>query len=127
MMTSEVDATLSFPRQYARTQRLTLGEPRTVSVSPDGQRVVFCRSSAGDDPVNCLWVLDVASGSERLVADPRQLLADDGSGEAAEVEVGPIDPLHWHSQWPGLARLRFDIDGFEEIEQRRSGEPRSVS
>ena len=87
MMTSEVDATLSFPRQYARTQRLTLGEPRTVSVSPDGQRVVFCRSSAGDDPVNCLWVLDVASGSERLVADPRQLLADDGSGDVPLEEL----------------------------------------
>ena len=25
---------------------------------PDGQRVVFARSQAGDDPVNCLWVLD---------------------------------------------------------------------
>jgi dipeptidyl-peptidase-4 len=69
----------SFPRQYARTQRLTLGEPRTVTVSPDGRRVAFVRSRGGSDPVNCLWVLDVASGTERLVADPRQLLtgADD--------------------------------------------------
>ena len=68
---------LTFPRQYARTQRLTLGEPRNITISPDGQRVVFCRSAAGDDPVNCLWVLDTVSGTERLVADPRQLL-DDG-------------------------------------------------
>src|SRR4051794_128634 len=67
---------LTFPRQYARTQRLTLGEPRNVTVSPDGRRVVFCRSAAGDDPVNCLWVLDVDSGDERLVADPRLLLGD---------------------------------------------------
>ena len=64
----------TFPRQYARTQRLTLGEPRNVVVSPDGQRVVFARSRGGDDPVNCLWVLDVASGEERLVADPLALL-----------------------------------------------------
>jgi len=28
----------TFPRQYARTRRLTLGEPRTVTVSPDGRR-----------------------------------------------------------------------------------------
>ncbi len=69
------DLDLTFPRQYARTQRLTLGEPRTVTVSPDGMRVVFCRSEAGDDPVNCLWVLDLATGRERMVADPRQLLA----------------------------------------------------
>jgi dipeptidyl-peptidase 4 len=70
----------TFPRQYARTQRLTLGEPRHISVSPDGRRVVFARSRAGDDPVNCLWLLDLESGEERLVADPRQLL-DDGDGE----------------------------------------------
>ena len=60
----------SFPRQYARTRRFTLGEPRNVVVSPDGQRVVFIRSRAGDDPVNCLWVLDLGTGEERLVADP---------------------------------------------------------
>src|SRR6478609_8127988 len=64
----------TFPRQFARTQRLTLGEPRNVIVSPDGLRVVFARSRAGDDAVNCLWVLDVASGEERLVADPLALL-----------------------------------------------------
>ena len=34
----------TFPRQYARTQRFTLGEPRNVTVSPDGERVVFLRS-----------------------------------------------------------------------------------
>ncbi len=64
----------TFPRQYARTQRLTLGEPRNVVVSPDGERVVYARSRAGDDSVNCLWVLDVATGDERLVADPLVLL-----------------------------------------------------
>jgi len=64
----------TFPRQHARTQRLTLGEPRNIAVSPDGRRVVFCRSRGGSDPVNCLWVLDVDSGEERLVADPLVLL-----------------------------------------------------
>ncbi len=67
----------TFPRQYARTQRLTLGEPRNVVVSPDGLRVVFARSLGGDDPTNCLWVLDLPSGQERLVADPRRLLGED--------------------------------------------------
>jgi dipeptidyl-peptidase-4 len=60
----------SFPRQYARTQRLTLGEPRNLTVSPDGSRVVFARSRAGDDPVNCLWTVDVETGEETLIADP---------------------------------------------------------
>ena len=78
----------SFPRQYARTQRFTLGEPRNVSVSPDGERVVFLRSSAGDDPVNALWVLDVGTGDERLVADPRTLLGldDPTDGELTDEE-----------------------------------------
>ncbi|NQY56370.1 MAG: S9 family peptidase [Ilumatobacteraceae bacterium] len=66
----------SFPRQYARTQRFTLGRPRTITVSSDGRRVIFLRSAAGDDPVNALWVLDVETGHERCVADPRVLLSD---------------------------------------------------
>ena len=67
----------SFPRQYARTRRLTLGEPRNLVVSPDGQRIVFIRSRSGDDPVNCLYMLDIASGAdERLIADPVDLLME---------------------------------------------------
>ena len=65
----------TFPRQHARTQRLTLGEPRNLLVSPDGARVVFCRSAGGSDPVNMLWVLDVDTATERPVLDPRNLPA----------------------------------------------------
>ncbi|MEO6652568.1 MAG: prolyl oligopeptidase family serine peptidase [Ilumatobacteraceae bacterium] len=64
----------SFPRQYARTQRLTLGEPRNLTVVDDGRRVLFARSRAGDDPVNCLWVVDIDTGDERLLVDPVELL-----------------------------------------------------
>jgi dipeptidyl-peptidase-4 len=71
---TDTQASESFPRQYARTRRFTLGEPRNIVVSPDGQRVVFIRSRAGDDPVNCLYVLEVGTGDERLVADPLLLL-----------------------------------------------------
>lgn len=69
----------TFPRQYARTQRLTLGDPRNIVVSPDGRTVVFARSRAGDDPVNCLWAIDVATGAERLIVDPPALLDTDGA------------------------------------------------
>lgn len=72
--------TESFPRQHARTRRFTLGAPRTFRVAPDGSRVAFVRSAAGDDPVHRLWVLDVATGEQRCVADPTELLtpgADD--------------------------------------------------
>ena len=63
----------SFPRRQAATRRFTLGAPRGVTVAPDGMRVVFLRSRGGDDPVTCLWVLDVASGEEHLLVDPMAL------------------------------------------------------
>jgi len=65
--------TESFPRRQARTRRFTLGAPRGFTVSADGRRVLFLRSQGGTDPVTCLWSLDVGTGAERLVADPRTL------------------------------------------------------
>ena len=67
----------SYPRQAARTRRFNLGVPRAVTVSPDGRRVVFLRSQAGDDPAGALHVVDVATEQERLLADPRELLTDE--------------------------------------------------
>ena len=75
----------SFPRQYARTQRLTLGEPRTVTVAATGKRVLFLRSLAGSDPVNCLWQFEPATSAEQLLVDPRSVPPlDDGSLPDAE-------------------------------------------
>ncbi len=68
----------SFPRRSARTRNFTLGAPRDFRVSPDGNRVVFLRSSGPTDPHHALWVLDVDSGRERLVADPRTLESSNG-------------------------------------------------
>jgi dipeptidyl-peptidase-4 len=48
-------------------------------VAQDGSRITFLRSRAGDDPVNCLWAIDVEGFVERLVADPRAL--DDAHGD----------------------------------------------
>ncbi len=79
-------ATDTFPRQHARTQRFTLGEPRDLVVSPDGARVVFARSRGGSDPVNCLWVADVESGDEQLVIDPLVLLGGDDDGDLPAAE-----------------------------------------
>ena len=66
----------TFPRQYARTQRLSLGEPRSFTVAPDGSRVIFIRSHSGSDAVNTLWSLDTATGIERELLDPRTLNTD---------------------------------------------------
>jgi dipeptidyl-peptidase-4 len=54
--------------------------PRGVSVSGNGEFVVFLRSTGPEDPVDALWVFDVAQGVERLVADPRELMDTDHAG-----------------------------------------------
>ncbi|MET7294337.1 prolyl oligopeptidase family serine peptidase [Streptomyces griseoloalbus] len=80
-MTTEAD---SFPRRHARTQRFTLGAPRSFTVAPDGSRVVFLRSASGTDRANSLWVLDIEGGRERVAADPRALLG--GASERLSAE-----------------------------------------
>ncbi|TWP46134.1 S9 family peptidase [Lentzea tibetensis] len=69
---------ISFPRQHARTQRFTLGAPRTFTVAPDGSRVLFLRIASATSRANGLWELDTTTGAERLLVDPAVLLT---SGE----------------------------------------------
>ncbi|MFE5603801.1 prolyl oligopeptidase family serine peptidase [Streptomyces coelicoflavus] len=80
-MTTESD---SFPKRHARTQRFTLGAPRSFTVAPDGSRVAFLRSGTGTDRANSLWILDLEKGGERVAADPRALLG--GAGERLSPE-----------------------------------------
>ena len=75
----------SFPRQYARTQRFTLGSPRNFSVAGDGDSVLFLRSAGPEDTLNALWAINTTTGSERLIVDPREISAEDqGNLPAAE-------------------------------------------
>jgi dipeptidyl-peptidase-4 len=63
----------TFPRQYARTQRFSLGVPRSFQISPDGGTIAFLRTASGSDRVTCLWVQDARTGTERLIADPARI------------------------------------------------------
>ncbi|RKN39878.1 S9 family peptidase [Micromonospora endolithica] len=73
---------MDFPELAARTRRFSHGAPRAVTVADDGSRVVFLRSAGAEDPADGLWLLDVASGEERLVADPAVLLGAGGDPTA---------------------------------------------
>ncbi|MBM7788541.1 S9 family peptidase [Tenggerimyces flavus] len=53
--------------QIAKTRGLTLGHPKSFTISPDGARVVFLRSDSGTDSRASLRSYDVATGTERLV------------------------------------------------------------
>ncbi|WP_229400705.1 S9 family peptidase [Micromonospora okii] len=73
---------MDFPELAARTRRFSHGAPRAVSVADDGSRVIFLRSAGPEDPADALWLLDTATGEERLVADPATLLGAGGDPAA---------------------------------------------
>ncbi|MFD0370267.1 prolyl oligopeptidase family serine peptidase [Streptomyces sp. NPDC127114] len=101
---------VSFPRQYARTQRFTLGAPRGFSVAPDGGRVVFLRSGSGTDRSHRLWVLDLDEGGERLAADPAVLLG------GAEEELSPEERARRERSREGSAGIvGYAVDGAVEL------------
>ncbi|MER7945879.1 alpha/beta fold hydrolase [Streptomyces sp. NPDC096079] len=106
-------AGLSFPRQYARTQRFTLGVPRGFSVSPDGERVAFVRSGSGTDRSHRLWVLDLPRDGEpveRVAADPVALLA------GAEEELSPQERARRERSREGSAGIvAYAVDGAVEL------------
>src|SRR5262245_32914464 len=74
---------MEYPELAARTRRFSYGAPRAVTVGADGARVVFLRSPGGEDPADGLHVLDVATGTECLVADPKAITS---GGELSAVE-----------------------------------------
>jgi dipeptidyl-peptidase 4 len=83
--------TASLPAQITRTRRFTLDVPGQFTVARDGAVVLFLRSRAADDPVTCLWALDVDSGKERLLADPAELLAERPAGPGAGIGAYATD------------------------------------
>ncbi len=76
-----------FPRQLASTRYFTLGFPHDVTVSRDGGRVLFLRTQGGEDPVTCLWRMDLADGAGDGGEGRMRLLAD----PAASWHAGPAD------------------------------------
>ena len=109
--------TESFPRQQARTRHFSLGVPRNFAIAADGSRVAFLRTRSGADQATCLWVLDVASGKERLIVDP-STVADDGAGEIPAAERARRERARESSGGIvrfstdlGLRRALFDLAG----------------
>ncbi len=93
----------SLPERLFRTRRFGLGVPGAFTVTPDGATVLFLRARAGDDPLSLLWALDVASGTERVLADPGGAYATDAAVELAAFAVA--DRL-WTVRVDGRGRTR---------------------
>jgi dipeptidyl-peptidase-4 len=103
-----------FPAQYARTRRFTNGVPRAVQVSDDG--ALFLRSDGPDDPVQALWRLDLSTGDEMLLCDPRTLggdLSDLPPEERARRERARESGggIVAYSATPSLSQVCFALSG----------------
>ena len=59
---------VDYPELADRTDRFRHGAPHAIAVGGDGARVAFLRSAGPHDPDAALWVLNVATATERLVA-----------------------------------------------------------
>jgi dipeptidyl-peptidase-4 len=75
---TEAPGDSAFLRQYAATQRFTLGRPTALQVTPAGDAVLFLRSGPRR-PVRDLYVYDIAQRAERILARADTLLS--GSDE----------------------------------------------
>jgi dipeptidyl-peptidase-4 len=97
---------VSYPSLLARTQRFRLGRPQRLALTPDGRRVFFLRSRGGEDPVRCLWQLDIETGAERRLADPRTL----GDGDTAPSAQEQTRRERARDQGSGIVAYNFDQD-----------------
>ncbi len=76
----------TFPRQYARTRRFTVGSPRSFAIASETNRISYLQSSSGSDPTNKLWIHDPNSQTSSILADPENLQIPDKNREISEEE-----------------------------------------
>ncbi|MFD7533219.1 MULTISPECIES: prolyl oligopeptidase family serine peptidase [unclassified Streptomyces] len=121
-----------FPEQFGRTHRFTLGVPRGFTVSPDGARVLFLRSTSGTDPVSRLWLYE--DGAERLLADPLGAGRGDTAGDrvppeelvrrerAGETSSGVVS----YATDAQVRLAAFALDGELRVVRTDGGPPRRI-
>ena len=103
---AEVDLAASM-RNIAQTRAYSLGEPRSPKVTPDHKAVIFLRSGPRDPSLK-LYEFDIASGRERELLTPEQLL-----NGAAEV-LSPEEKSR-------RERARISGSGFTSFELSKDG------
>ena len=97
----------AFLEQYAATYRFGAGKPTQLSVTPEGDAVLFLRSGPRN-VVNDLYELDVRSGKERV------LLTAEGILRGAEEKLSPEELARRERQRQvarGIAAYRLSEDG----------------
>ncbi len=101
------DPSIAFFRGLAETRNFTLGRPVSPKPTPDGSVVIFLRGGPRD-PVLRLYELDVATGVERELITPAQIL-----GNAEEI-LSPEEKAH-------RERTRNSLKGFTDFDLSKDG------
>ncbi len=97
-----------FLRQFAETRGFSLGRPTAISVTPQGDAVLFLRGTGPRSFVQDLWLLDVASGQERVLLTAEQVLAGEAEVLTAE-ELARRERARSASR--GIAQYALSKDG----------------
>lgn len=112
-------------RELAETRNYTLGRPTGARLTPDGRTLVFLRAAARE-PVLRLYELDVASGEERELLTPADLLGD-GNETLSDEEKARRERMRqslrgftWFQLSQDGARLLVSLSGRLYVVERAS-------
>ncbi|HWL84916.1 MAG TPA: DPP IV N-terminal domain-containing protein, partial [Polyangiaceae bacterium] len=94
-----------FPREFAETQRFSLGEPRSITPTEDGRYVFFLRATA-HEARNSLWEVEVSTGATRELLRPESL--------------APTEKLSAEER-ARRERQRIRVGGFTSFEATKDG------
>jgi len=97
----------TFLESFAATRRFSLGQPTSITVTPDGREVLFLRSAARSFERD-LYAFDVASGQQKVILTSEQILQ--GAVEELSVqERARRERMRMTAR--GIATYRLSKDG----------------
>lgn len=107
VLRAEEDANLRYFRDMAETRNFTLGRPVSPKLTPDGAHVIFLRAQPRN-PTLRLYEFTVATGSERELLSPEQILSGEVEHLSAEEKAR-------------RERQRQSLKGFTSFQMSKDG------
>ncbi len=107
LLAAEPTSSSAFFRDLAETRDYSLGQPVSPKLTPDGKTVLFLRGGARD-PVLRLYAFDIASGKERELITPAQVLG------SAEEKISAEEKAR-------RERARVSVRGFTTFQLSKDG------
>jgi dipeptidyl-peptidase 4 len=96
-----------FLEAYAQTRRFSLGKPRSFKFTPDGESILFLRSSPAS-PAQDLYEYTIADGSERVILTAEQVL-NGATEKLTDEEIARRERMRTGAR--GISSYRLSKDG----------------